>query len=336
MNLAFALFNVILRSLDAETAHELTLRSLNLYGRVGKGKATRGKSIEVAGLQFPNRLGLAAGFDKNGIAIRGTRKLGFGFIEIGGVTPEPQLGNPKPRVFRLSRDRAVINRLGFNNEGVLRIRQNLELSRPMSPCVLGVNLGKGRDTPNEDAAQDYCTSMWELAECADYFTVNVSSPNTERLRDLQVRSTLEGLLAEIMKVRSEVVAEIGRPKPIFVKISPDLDPVHVRELGLLIERAGCDGIVACNTTINRDGLQDRRAKESGGLSGVPLFKRSLQMVEILRGAVGDEFAIVGVGGISSGADAQNMLSAGANLVQVYTGLIYRGPGLIKDILTSIG
>lgn len=335
LNLLYRLTKPVLMSLDAERAHDLTLSFLQMSGRIGsRPQHHDGAHLNVAGLQFPNRVGLAAGFDKNGTAIVGATQMGFGHIEIGGVTPRPQRGNSKPRLFRLVKERAVINRMGFNNDGMAVIRQNLESSPSIAPVVLGINLGKNADTPILETGEDFKRCMTELHEFADYFTLNVSSPNTARLRELQDRATLDSLLKDVLEHRDQLLTHRERPLPVFVKISPDLDPVVVREIAMLIQANGCDGIVASNTTLSRDGIRDRRANESGGLSGLPLFQRTLRSVEILRHAIDDSMAIVAVGGIGSADNANACLQAGADLLQIYTGLIYRGPQLVQQIVQA--
>ena len=294
----------------------------------------QGSPIELAGLKFANRVGLAAGFDKNGEAIVGLTRLGFGFIEIGGVTPRAQPGNPKPRLYRLANYGAVINRMGFNNDGVESVRERLERAPMIDPTLLGVNLGINRDTPLDRAAADYQKCIRSLCDVADYFTINISSPNTPNLRDLQRDERLGVTLKSVIMERDRRIGEIERPLPIFVKISPDLDAAITRELALRVRDARCDGLIASNTTTDRSAIHHRHAAEQGGLSGRPLFERALRSVGIVREAVGPNFPIIGVGGISSATDAIAMREAGADLIQLYTALIYRGPALVKELVAA--
>lgn len=294
-----------------------------------------GSPIEVAGLTFPNRIGLAAGFDKNAVALVGLSRLGFGFIEIGAVTPKPQFGNAKPRIFRLKQDGAIINRLGFNNEGAKQVSQRLALTRSINPILLGANLGINRETPLEQASSDYITSMRLMADEVDYFSVNISSPNTAGLRALEAIDRINELLRELVAERTRLQALNNKHVPLFIKLSPDNDLDTLRELAKCIEAIGCDGIVATNTTIDRERVNSPLAHEKGGLSGRPLFLKSLQAVEAIRSCVRDAFPIIGVGGISSAKDALSMRTAGADLIQLYTALVYRGPGLIDELIDAL-
>ena len=335
MNFLYQCARPILASLDAETAHGLTLKGLQLTGKVGHPRAFSGEGVELAGLVFPNRVGLAAGFDKNGVAIAGLSRLGFGFLEIGAVTPLPQAGNPKPRLFRLPSERAVINRMGFNNDGVGQVRERLCAMKDIQPVLLGVNLGINKDTPIQRADDDYRACIRQLVDVVDFLTINISSPNTPHLRDLEGDSGLEALLNSVLTTRSESLKDKRKLVPIFVKVSPDLDPVFLRELALRVQAAGCDGLIATNTTVSRSGVEGRLAKQEGGLSGAPLLKLSLRAVEILRDAVGSTYPIIGVGGISSGEDAMAMRRAGADLIQVYTALVFRGPRLVRELCHAV-
>ncbi|MCY4129936.1 MAG: quinone-dependent dihydroorotate dehydrogenase [Gammaproteobacteria bacterium] len=334
MNLIYECARPLLAACNPETAHSLTLRGLRLSGRFSGGGKPQGTAVELAGLTFSNRVGLAAGFDKNGEAIVGLTRLGFGFIEIGGVTPLAQPGNPKPRVYRLASYGAVINRLGFNNDGVERIHDRLKQTPAIKPTLLGVNLGINRDTPIEEAARDYLTCMRSLCEFADYFTINISSPNTPRLRELHYGQQLKLTLKSVLTERDKLVQTSGCRLPVFVKVSPDLDTITTQELAQRIREAGCDGLIATNTTTDRSSIRHRLANQEGGLSGRPLLERSLSTVMCIREAVGADFPIVGVGGISSGTDAIAMREAGADLIQVYTALVYRGPRLVRELVSA--
>ena len=335
MKLIYQIARPLLGACDPETAHFLTLRALRLAGRSQRVGRPQGTPIELAGLRFPNRVGLAAGFDKNGEAIVGLSRLGFGFIEIGGVTPRAQPGNPKPRLFRLTKYGAVINRMGFNSDGVERMRERIEQSTKIAPTLLGVNLGVNQDTPLEKASEDYRLSLRSLFDLADYFTINISSPNTAGLRDLQLDDQLERTLRSVVTERDRLIADRERPVPIFVKISPDLDAAGSRELALRIREAKCDGLIATNTTTDRSEIQHRHAIQQGGLSGKPLFERALRSVRNGREAVGSDYPIIGVGGISSPTDAIAMREAGADLVQLYTALVYKGPKLVEELVAAL-
>lgn len=286
------------------------------------------RGIVLAGIKFPNRVGLAAGFDKNALMVREMGTLGFGFIEIGTVTPRPQPGNPKPRIFRLPKDHAIINRLGFNNRGVTAAARNLK--RPTN-VVVGGNIGKNKDTPLDVAMDDYTQCLETLYDYVDYFVVNVSSPNTPGLRSMQDVAPLRALLQELgTRARSRV-----QRKPIFLKIAPDLDEQQIDGIVNVVLETKTDGIVATNTTVSRNDLQSNNARVvaagEGGLSGAPLATKSTTIISLLRQKLGPDFPIIGVGGIMSPEDAVTKLQAGADLVQVYTGLIYSGPGLVGKI-----
>ena len=335
MDSIFQCARLFLSALDPETAHLFTLRALRVLGQVRRANRPPGDTIEVAGLNFPNRVGLAAGFDKNGEAITGLNQLGFGFVEIGAVTPMPQSGNPKPRLFRLTNHRAVINRMGFNNEGVEALRERLRVTPEIKPTLLGVNLGINRDTPISKAKDDYLQCMRLLSDLVDYFTINISSPNTPKLRDLHGGARLSEMLKTLLEERDQLIVDQDRRLPLFVKVSPDLEPALVRELALCIREARCDGLVATNTTTARDGIRHRLSAQKGGLSGQPLFNKSIRTVEAVRDAVGADFPIIGVGGISNGSDAIAMRNAGADLIQVYTALVYEGPRLVDALVTAL-
>lgn len=318
--------------LDPERAHDLALKSLSLLGPgaalLGAG-ADKGESRRVMGIDFPNPVGLAAGLDKNGEYIDALAALGFGFLEIGTVTPRPQPGNPRPRMFRLEEHEAIINRLGFNNQGVEKLLRNVE--RASFRGVLGINIGKNFDTPIDRAADDYLAALDAVYERATYVTVNISSPNTRNLRDLQSSEKLDGLLAAVMARRAALAQRHGRVKPLLVKVAPDLDDSQIEAIAELAVRHGIDGLIATNTTISREAVAGHRhERQTGGLSGRPLFALSTQVLAKLSRALAGRIPLVGVGGIATGADARAKIDAGASLVQIYTGFIYRGPALIGE------
>ena len=325
--------------LEAERAHRLTLWLLQAAGSVRLGRTfvrrvfsdgLPERPVEVFGLRFRNPLGVAAGYDKEGRAVRGLACLGFGHVEIGTVTARPQPGNPRPRLFRLVEDQALINRMGFPNPGLEAVRRRMARGQA-NGAVVGVNIGKGRETPLETAAQDYATLLRELGPRADFVTVNVSSPNTLGLRALQGRAYLEGLLKVLAQVRLEMV----RPLPMLVKLAPDLEASELQEAVDVIEAAGMDGIVAVNTTLARPNLRSALSGAPGGLSGRPLFRQALSVVEgVIRRTQG-RLPVVAVGGIDGVDSARAMMDAGAALLQVYTGLVYRGPGLVREILQGL-
>ena len=297
--------------------------------------------IELAGLKFPNRVGLAAGLDKNARCIDGLAALGFGFIEVGTVTPKPQAGNPKPRMFRLPEANALINRLGFNNDGLDSFIANVQKSKVRqskikNPLILGLNIGKNATTPIENAVDDYLICLNGVYPHADYVTVNISSPNTKNLRALQSDEALDALLSAVAKRRGMLVKQHGKRVPIFVKIAPDLDAAQVDVIAATLKRHGMDGVVATNTTLSRDVVEGmRHAKEAGGLSGSPVLQASNQVIGQLRAALGKGFPIIGVGGVMSAEDAVSKIDAGADVVQIYTGLIYNGPELVAQSAKAI-
>ncbi|MEV2274995.1 quinone-dependent dihydroorotate dehydrogenase [Nocardiopsis sp. NPDC049922] len=329
------LFRSVLRHMDAETAHTLSFAALRGAAAVPGVAAAMGRvlgprepelTVHALGREFPGPLGMAAGFDKNAESPRGLAALGFGFVEIGTVTAQPQPGNPKPRLFRLVGDRAIVNRMGFNNEGSALVAERLHHQRAAGRPVLGVNIGKTKVTPEEDAPADYATSARRLAPYADYMVVNVSSPNTPGLRDLQGVERLRPLLAAVR----EALTDAGYPTlPLLVKIAPDLADEDVDAVADLALAEGLDGIIATNTTISREGLsaapEEVEAAGAGGLSGAPLKERSLEVLRRLRARVGDRVTLVAVGGVETAEDAWARIRAGATLVQGYTGLIYGGP-----------
>ena len=332
----------LLFRLDPETAHGLSLKAIARVGWVpGLRSAVASQfcvpdadPVEVFGLTFPNRVGLAAGYDKDGDAWRGLACLGFGHIEIGTVTPEPQPGNPRPRVFRLVDQRSVINRMGFPGRGAAYVAERLRGRRPGGP-VIGVNIGKQKTTPLDDAAKDYEELIDVFAPLADYLVVNISSPNTPGLRKLQEPGFLGALLGRVAARRDEVADRLGRRAPVLVKLAPDLtDEQLVTAVDVIVE-SGLDGIIATNTTIGRKGVDGPLADEEGGLSGAALTEMSTRMVARIHDHTGGGIPIIGVGGIMGPADARAKLDAGATLVQVYTGLVYEGPGLVRQILTGL-
>jgi dihydroorotate dehydrogenase len=338
----YALARRFLFSLDPETAHELTLHAL--AGTQGTPLQLAYKSrrvedpIKLAGLTFPNRVGLAAGLDKNARCIDALAAIGFGFAEVGTVTPLPQSGNPKPRMFRLPQQRALINRLGFNNEGLDAFIANVKRSALhqqrqtlKAPMLLGLNIGKNAATPIERATDDYLTALDGVYQYADYVAVNISSPNTKNLRSLQSDEALDGLLAALAKRRKTLAKQHGKNTPLFVKIAPDLDAAQIEVIANTLQRHGMDGVIATNTTLAREAVQGlAHAAEAGGLSGAPLLAQSNRVITQLRAALGAGFPIIGVGGIMSAQDAVSKIRAGADLVQIYTGLIYQGPALVTD------
>ena len=326
-----SLVRPLLFRLPAETAHELALHSLSLVppSLIAKRVDDPALIIKRFGLTFPNPIGLAAGFDKNGIALRPLAALGFGFIEAGTVTYHPQPGNPRPRLFRLSEDQALINRAGFNNEGAAAFARRVSKERP--DCVLGVSIGKSRITPLENATEDYLASFELVCEVADYVAINVSSPNTPQLRELQQSQQLETLLTALQTKRRELQKDV----PLLVKLSPDLERRDLEMIVEVIERLKIDGIIATNTTVNRDNLRTNAGRVAacgdGGLSGKPLKDRSTRMIAELYELTGGGIPLIGVGGIFTAEDAWEKIAAGACLVQLYTGFIYQGPRIAQEI-----
>ncbi len=340
----YALARPLLFALDPEVAHDLTLHGLAAVQGTPLEwtycNARVDDPITLAGLTFPNRVGLAAGLDKNARCIDGLAAMGFGFIEVGTVTPKAQSGNPKPRMFRLPAANALINRLGFNNDGLDAFVKNVQrssLRRQQSRgLLLGLNIGKNAATPIERATDDYLIGLDGVYPHADYVTVNISSPNTKNLRALQSDDALDGLLGAIATRRETLVKTHQKRVPIFVKIAPDLDEAQIKVIAATLKRHGMDGVVATNTTLSRDAVKGlEHAEEAGGLSGAPVFDASNRVVAQLRAELGNGFPIIGVGGIMSAADAVGKIRAGADVVQIYTGLIYRGPDLVKAAATAI-
>ena len=334
----YSLARPALFALDPEVAHELTLHSLAKIQRTPLEWAYCNARVDdpilLAGLTFPNRVGLAAGLDKNARCIDGLAAMGFGFIEVGTVTPLAQSGNPKPRMFRLPKANALINRLGFNNEGLDAFIANVQRSsirKTAGGPLLGLNIGKNAATPIERATDDYLIGLEGVYPHADYVTVNISSPNTKNLRALQSDEALDGLLSAIAAKRKLLIKMHKKQVPIFVKIAPDLNEVQVKVIATTLLRHKMDGVIATNTTLSRDAVQGmRHAEEAGGLSGAPVLEMSNRVITQLRSALGKNFPIIGVGGILSAADAVSKIEAGADVVQIYTGLIYQGPDLVRD------
>jgi len=333
----------LLFRLDPETAHRLTLGSIAgaggiapLRGMVAMANPVpESEPIEVFGLRFPNRVGLAAGYDKDAEAWRGLAALGFGHVEVGTVTPLPQSGNPSPRLFRLPEVRSVINRLGFPGKGAEYVARRLRGTRS-GGVVLGVNIGKQKSTPIEEAAGDYERLMDVFAPLADYLAVNISSPNTPDLRRLQERGYLESLLGTLVGRRDELAERLGKRVPLLVKLAPDLTDEQLETAVSSIIQAGVDGIIATNTTIDRGGLDHPLAHEQGGLSGASLTARSTEVIRAISRLSKGAIPIIGVGGIMTPEDAQAKIDAGATLLQIYTGLIYEGPGLVGRIVKAVG
>jgi len=335
--LPYALTRPFLFGLDPEQAHELTLGAIaalqNTPAQCLWQQTRVDDPITVASLRFPNRLGLAAGLDKNGRCIDGLGGLGFGFIEVGTVTPLAQSGNPKPRIFRLVEHRALINRLGFNNEGLAAFIANVRRSRSFRAGggILGLNIGKNAATPIERATDDYLACLDGVYPHADYVTVNISSPNTKNLRSLQSDEALDALLGALQTRRESLRQTHGRQVPMFLKIAPDLDESQIQVIAATLQRHGIDGVIATNTTLSREAVAGHaHAAEAGGLSGAPVLEASNRVIRTLRQALGAGYPIIGVGGVMSGADARAKLDAGADLVQLYTGFIYGGPPLVTE------
>ena len=329
--------------MDPEKAHELTMDMLAKGQRTPLQwawcSATVNDPIELAGLKFPNRVGMAAGLDKNARVIDGLAAMGFGFVEVGTVTPKGQPGNPKPRMFRLPAANALINRLGFNNEGLDAFIRNVKLSQTRAqgkPMLLGLNIGKNAVTPIEEATSDYLICLEGVYPHADYVTVNISSPNTKNLRALQSDEALDGLLSAISERREQLAAQHQRRVSIFVKIAPDLDESQVALIAATLKRNGMDGVIATNTTISREAVKGMaHAEETGGLSGSPVLEASNRVIAQLRAELGSGYPIIGVGGILSAEDAVSKIRAGADVVQIYTGLIYKGPELVTQAAQAI-
>ncbi|TKB45864.1 quinone-dependent dihydroorotate dehydrogenase [Thalassotalea mangrovi] len=337
----YSIARKFLFKLDAEQAHDVAIKMFKssaapalkgLYGsKVGS------KPVNVMGIDFPNPVGLAAGLDKNGECIRGFSALGFGFVEVGTVTPRPQPGNDKPRIFRLPQAQAIINRMGFNNHGVDYLVEQVRKARQAGfNGVLGINIGKNKDTAEENAKDDYIHCMHKVYEFADYITVNISSPNTPGLRALQYGDALNELLAALKVTQSQLSEKHGKYIPLAVKIAPDLSAEEVKGIAQCLVNNKIDAVIATNTTLSRDGVEQLpHGDEMGGLSGVPVREKSLEVIKLLAEELAGKMPIIGVGGINSAAAAREKLAAGASLVQVYTGFIYEGPDLIKRIVDGL-
>jgi dihydroorotate dehydrogenase len=323
---------------DPETSHEVALHTMNIASDLGfhklMGAAEISDPVEVMGLSFPNRVGLAAGLDKNGIAVDGLAAMGFGFVEVGTVTPRPQAGNPKPRLFRLPEQNAIINRMGFNNDGVDHLLKNLQKSTYKG--ILGINIGKNKDTPNEKANDDYLYCMRKVYDRASYITVNVSSPNTPGLRTLQYGESLNSLLDALKSEQVRQAKLHDRYVPIAVKIAPDMEEEEFEMVASSLKAYEMDAVIATNTTLSREGVEGSPfAQEAGGLSGAPVRNKSTRAIRILSNALDGALPIIGVGGITEGFDAAEKIEAGASLVQIYSGFIYHGPQLVADSVRAI-
>ncbi|WP_288841730.1 quinone-dependent dihydroorotate dehydrogenase [uncultured Deefgea sp.] len=336
--MAYQLAKPLLFMMDAERAHHAAFKGLGLLHSTGFLRTltptVQNNPVTVMGIEFPNPVGLAAGLDKNGDYIDTLAELGFGFLEIGTVTPRPQAGNPKPRLFRLPEARAIINRMGFNNGGVDQLIKNVEASQYKG--VLGINIGKNADTPIENAVDDYLIGLRKVYNHASYVTVNISSPNTKNLRQLQQASEFGALLQALKAEQARLADQYGRYVPIAVKIAPDLDGNQIQEMGELLIANQIDGVIATNTTLSRTGVEHlRHGQETGGLSGEPVRAKSTSVIRELSRVLDGALPIIGVGGIVSGEDAVEKIRAGAAVVQIYSGLIYEGPQLIADCAQAI-
>lgn len=335
----YQLAKLLLFQLDAELTHDLTLKTLKFAEKSGVlnfyPKAPICAPRQVMGITFPNAVGLAAGLDKNGAVIDGMAKLGFGFIEVGTVTPRSQSGNPRPRLFRVPEAQGIINRFGFNNLGVDNLVENVKAAKYKG--ILGINIGKNFDTPMEKATDDYLICMQKVYAHASYITVNISSPNTKNLRDLQAAEALSSLLAGLKLEQKKLAEKHGKYVPMTLKIAPDLTETQVTEIADLLMQHKIDGVIATNTTLSRDAVKGmENAEETGGLSGAPVRNQSTIVIQQLSNQLQGALPIIGVGGILSGADAVEKIAAGASLVQIYSGLIYKGPALVHDICNTVG
>jgi len=334
----YPLFKSIAFRFDPEWVHEQTLHHLQRQARPGKPHWLVGpvpeKPVEVMGLRFKNPVGLAAGMDKNGACVDGFGSLGFGFLELGTVTPRPQPGNPKPRLFRLPEHQAILNRMGFNNDGVEAMLRNLAPAR--YDGIVGINIGKNFDTPIENAVADYVSCLRAVYRRADYVTLNISSPNTSNLRELQKGDAFRGLLEAVAAERETMQLETGKRTPLAIKIAPDVSEEQLDFLAAALLEFGMDAVIATNTTLDRSAVRGHpRANEAGGISGAPVRARSTEVIRGLSQRLAGRLPIIGVGGVFSAADAREKLEAGASLVQVYTGLIFQGPTLVRDILRGL-
>ncbi len=338
MQVPYSWLRPYLFSLEPECAHNLTFKWLDTLERFNLLKyfvpPTQLFPVKVMGLNFPNPVGLSAGLDKDAAHLNALHRLGFGFIEVGTVTPHPQFGNPQPRIFRLPEKQALINRLGFNNQGIPNLVRNIHESQFSG--ILGINIGKNANTPLHEATQDYARALREVYALANYVTVNISSPNTKNLRDLQGGDALDTLLACLHDTREMLSDEHGFRRPLALKISPDLDNNQIDAIAERLIHHKFDAVIATNTTLKRVGLENQKnAQETGGLSGAPLRETSVHVIERLYKRLGEDLPIIGVGGILTGDDAREKLQAGAKLVQLYTGLIYQGPSLIGECVQAI-
>ncbi|OIO81914.1 MAG: dihydroorotate dehydrogenase (quinone) [Gallionellaceae bacterium CG1_02_60_948] len=333
----YNLLRPALFSLDPETAHDATLTSLNTAYCLGLSRLIPQPAPDprtVMGITFPNPVGLAAGLDKNGECINGLAALGFGFIEIGTVTPRAQPGNPRPRLFRIPEARAIINRMGFNNHGVDALLENVK--RAQFKGVLGINIGKNADTPIEKAADDYLIGLRKVYPCASYVAINISSPNTRNLRQLQGGDELDALLGQLKTEQEKLAQQHGKYVPLAVKIAPDLDAEQIKQIAALLIQHRIDGVIATNTTLARDGVENLpHGNETGGLSGAPVREKSTAVIRQLAAELQGALPIIGVGGILSGKDAREKMQAGAALVQLYSGLIYRGQALVAECAAAV-
>lgn len=333
----YSLAKPLLFALDAETAHGAGLKAIESAYRLGLNPLFASKPaplpVRLLGLEFINPVGLAAGLDKDGAHIDALASLGFGFIEVGTITPKPQAGNPKPRMFRLPQDGAVINRLGFNNGGLVQLQKNLDCTRYSG--VLGINIGKNKETANENALDDYILGLKAVFARASYVTINISSPNTQGLRDLQHLDALRRLLGGLREVQAQLATQHRKHTPMLVKLAPDLNAQELDDIAGAIIETGFEGVIGTNTTISRPPLLSPHATQAGGLSGKPLLNLATQTLRALRERLPEEIILIGVGGITSGADAVEKFGAGASLVQFYSGMIYRGPALIAECVDAL-
>ncbi len=334
----YSLIQQLLFCLPTEVSHRVSLAALDSAAQlkiIRRGTQPAAKPIHLMGLEFPNRIGLAAGLDKDAEHIDGLAALGFGFIEVGTVTPRPQPGNPRPRLFRLPSAEALINRMGFNNKGIAHALAQIERARYNG--VLGINIGKNKDTPAEQAVEDYVSCMQQAYRAASYITLNLSSPNTPGLRDLQFGEPLQRLLETLKEQQRHLAAEHGRYKPLLVKIAPDLAVEDIAQLGRVFLQLQIDGVIATNTTVQHAAVQGlKHGAEAGGLSGRPLAQRSTQVIQALHAELGDKIPIIASGGIMDLATAEKKLQAGAQLLQLYTGFIYSGPPLVRTLVKRFG
>ncbi len=335
---SYALVRKVLFRFDPETAHNLTLKSLQIAEKAGVLGLVMPASfyhpVSLMGLEFPNAVGLAAGLDKNAECIQGLARLGFGFIEVGTVTPRPQSGNAQPRLFRIPERQAIINRMGFNNHGVDHLVRQVRQSAFRG--ILGINIGKNKDTPPEGALADYLYCLDKVYDISSYVTINISSPNTPGLRALQMGDALQELLDGLKRRQQSLARERGRYVPLVLKVAPDLTEDEIGAVAGKLLEFGIDGVIATNTTLSRAGVEGvEHGRETGGLSGRPLTRRATQVLAQLRAGLGPDFPIIASGGVMSAQDAVDKMKAGANLVQVYTGLIYGGPGLVHSTVRAI-